>query len=93
MTKTKQKPQTPVRSTRLVRRRKRWLRAYTDALEAEIVMLRACNDMLVAREQQARVICNGLRAQLAATRPNTKLSGGGPLSNETTEAESRRPLE
>ena len=25
--------------------------------------------------------------------PNTKLSGGGPLSNKTTEAESRRPLE
>ena len=25
--------------------------------------------------------------------PNTELSGGGPLSNKTTEAESRRPLE
>lgn len=25
--------------------------------------------------------------------PNTKLSGGGPLSNKTTEAESHRPLE
>lgn len=63
-----------VGSTRLVRRRKRWLRAYTDALEAEIVMLRACNEMLVAREQQARVICNGLRGQLASTKPNTELT-------------------
>jgi hypothetical protein len=93
MTKTKRKPHTPVRSTRLVRRRKRWLRAYTDALEAEIVMLRACNDMLVAREQQARVICNGLRAQLAATKPNDadQRPRANPAEYET-EASSRGSL-
>lgn len=38
--------------------------ATIDSLEAEVVMLRACNDMLVYREQRARVIANGLREQL-----------------------------
>ena len=34
------------------------------ALEAEIIMLRACNEVLVKQEQNARVLSNALRAKL-----------------------------
>jgi len=48
----------------------------------------------VTREERAALARKGWRRRKKdMKRANTKLSGGGPLRNETTEAESRRPLE
>ena len=44
--------------------------------------------------REARYHCDdAIFAAVEWIAANTELSGGGPLSNKTTEAESRRPLE
>jgi len=59
------------------------------------------SDLLFSRQREEqpnafhRNTCWGISVfhGMTCLTPNNKLSGGGPLSNKTTEAESRRPLE
>jgi hypothetical protein len=58
-----------------------------ETLEYAAHLCHQCDGLSVQAAWKIEAIIKRLSSQ------NTKLSGGGPLSNKTTEAESRRPLE
>ena len=56
------------------------------ALEAEIIMLRACNDVLVKQEQNARVLSNALRAKLELNQKASMKTNTETGDNAATDA-------